>query len=96
MDLGQITVPESISDLSSGIYRPLLVIIGVELVQKIEMGLECGQTLPRKLRNTVLMQQQAKKLSAPEHHLRFALQNIFCIRFVDESTREGRQRQDVT
>jgi hypothetical protein len=37
-------------------FRPLSVIKGVPSVLKIEMGLKCGRCLPRKLRNTVLMQ----------------------------------------
>ena len=36
-------------------FRPLHKFKGVELVWKIETGLERGQRLPRKLRNTVLM-----------------------------------------
>ena len=40
---------------ASECFRPLHKLIGVESVRKIETGLERGQWLSRKLRNTVLM-----------------------------------------
>jgi hypothetical protein len=45
-------------------FRALPVIKGVELVRKIETGLECGQRLPRKLRITVLTQQREDRRPA--------------------------------
>ena len=40
-------------------FRPLHKFIGVKSVRKIETGLERGQRLSRKLRNTVLTQQHS-------------------------------------
>jgi hypothetical protein len=39
---------------------------GVALVWQIETGLKCGRWLPRKLRNTVLMQHHDKRRAASE------------------------------
>ena len=47
-------------------FWPLSVLNGVDSVRKIETGLECGQWLLRKLRNTVFMQQDYKRRPASE------------------------------
>ena len=45
---------------------PLLVLNGVESVQKIKTGLECDQWLLSRLRNTVFMQTDDKRRAASE------------------------------
>jgi hypothetical protein len=42
------------------------VIKGVALVRKNETGLKCSRWLPRKLKNTVLMQHHDKRRAASE------------------------------
>ena len=47
-------------------FWPLSVLNGVDSVREIEAGLECGQWLLIKLRNTVFMQQEYKRRPASE------------------------------
>jgi hypothetical protein len=57
-------------------FRPLHKLRQVKSVRKIETGLERGQRLPRKLRNTVLLVDREKKWARNRRRL-FARRNIF-------------------